>query len=589
MKYKLIEGSLNDITRSKETVLKNRGIDNIKKYLNLDDSVLYSYKLLEKIELAVELLLKHISSKSKIFIIVDSDCDGYTSASILYQYLKLIEPNIDLTYSIHTGKQHGLSKDIEIPEGTNLVLIPDAGTNDHYKLKELYDKGIDVIILDHHIGENGMIYEPDYNYAIIVNNQMCDYPNKQLSGVGVVYKFLQALDEETWNDFADKFLDLVALGLIGDVMDIRSYETKRLINKGLQKIRNKFFRALIKKQEYSINNNVTITNIQFYIVPLINGLIRAGDYDEKELMFRAFIQTDEVFKYQPRRKSKNDPKPDEIDEDIYTRVARLCANAKQKQNKNNDKDLVNIYKHIKEKKFDQNKIILANITNMLDDNLIGISAMKIAEKFNKPCLLLRVSEDSTKDQIVYSGSGRNFNNSPVPDLKEFLEQIQLFEYLKGHGNAFGCSIKRENILPAIELINKKLEDVDFTKYYEVDFIIDIDDLSIGLIKQLDDLKYIYGQGIKEANLVIKNVVLNKEFVLVMGKNSDTIKYVYNEEISLIKFKCYENDKIIKWMNDWENNQTNLSIDLIGKCSINNFNGFLTPQVIIENYEISKKG
>ena len=168
---------------------------------------------------------------------------------------------------------------------------------------------------------------------------MCNYLNKNLCGTGIVYKFLQALDEELWNDYTEDFLDLVSLANIADSMDIKQLETKRLIDKGLSKIRNKLFKALIEKQSYSINNNIIINNIHFYIVPLINGLIRAGDYEEKDLLFRAFIETDEIFKYKPRRKSKNDPEPEEIDEDIYTRVARLCGNARQRQNNSKDKDV----------------------------------------------------------------------------------------------------------------------------------------------------------------------------------------------------------------------------------------------------------
>ena len=87
-------------------------------------------------------------------------------------------------------------------------------SNDYEKHKELKEKGIDIIVLDHH--EAPKISED----AIIVNNQLCEYPNKSLCGVGIVYKFLQALDEELWQSKADNYLDLVAIGEIGDSMDI---------------------------------------------------------------------------------------------------------------------------------------------------------------------------------------------------------------------------------------------------------------------------------------------------------------------------------------------------------------------------------
>lgn len=575
MKYKLIENSLNDIYNPKNTVLHNRGIEDIDKYLNLNDDVIYHFSLLDNIDKAVKCLLRHIENKSKIHIVVDCDADGNTSAAILYKYLKLFDPDINLSYSIHSGKQHGLSKDIIIPKDTQLVILPDAGTNDIEKCKELKENDIDIIILDHHIADQ------QNPYAIVVNNQMCSYENKNLSGVGITYKFLQALDEETWNNYSDNFLDLVALGNIGDVMDIRSYETKRLIDKGLSQIKNKFFNALINKQSYSMGNEISITNIQFYVVPLINGLIRAGDYDEKDLMFRAFIETDEMFKYKPRRKSKNDPEPEEIDETIYDRASRFCANAKNRQNHTKDKSLVDIYDYIEDKEYNKNKIIIANVTNKLDENLTGVSAIKVAEKYNKPCLLLRKSKD---DKNVYSGSGRNINNSPLSSLKEFLEETEMFEFVSGHDNAFGVGIKKENIPLVIELINEKLKDIDFTQHYEVDFIIDIEDLDIRFIKELDDLKCMYGQGVKEAWVVIKNLEINKNNISIMGKNSDTLKYIHNDETSFIKFKCNENDIILQWLNDWGNEEESIVIDLVGRCGFNNFGGILQPQVTIQDYE-----
>lgn len=576
MKYKLIENSLNDIYNPKLTVLKNRGIKNADEYLNLDDSVLYHYSELDNIKEAVECLLKHLENDSEIHIIVDPDVDGNTSASIMYKYLKLIKPDIKLTYSIHTRKQHGLSDDIEIPEKTNLLIIPDASSNEVEQCKKLKEKNIDIICLDHHE------IETSNPYAIVVNPQNCSYKNKSISGVAVTYKFLQALDEETWNDYADNFLDLVALGLIGDSMDIKQPETKRLIDKGLEKIKSKLFKALIDKQSYSINGVITITNIQFYIVPLINALIRAGDYDEKDMLFRAFVETNEMFKYKPRRKSKNDPEPQEIDEDIYTRVARLCANAKQRQNNSKNKDVEKILDYIEEKGYHNNKIIVANVTDKLNESLTGLVTMNIASKYHKPCLLLRKVKDKPD---FYAGSGRNIDKSPIKDLKQFLQDTEMFSYVSGHAGAFGVEIHKENIQKTIQLINEQLKDVDFSHYYEVDFIIDVEDLDISFIKAMEELKNIYGQGISESLIAITNIMVNKNNISLMGKDGSTLKFIYNDEITFIKFRVNENeDVILKWLNDWESTEGSIMINVIGKAGINNFNNILIPQILIESYE-----
>ena len=578
MQYKLINNSLNDIYNPKETVLRNRGIEDVDAYLNLDDSVLIHYSELDNIGEAVQCLLRHLENDSEIHILTDPDADGACSSAIMYNYLKLIKPNVKISYSIHTNKQHGLSYDIKVPEETNLLIIPDAGTNNIKECKELKEKGMDIIILDHHLAEQ------ENPYAIVVNNQMCNYLNKNLCGTGICYKFLQALDEETWNDYADNFLDLVALANIADSMDIKEPETKRLIDKGLSKIRSKLFKALIDRQSYSINNIININNVQFYIVPLINGLIRAGDYDEKDLLFRAFIETDEVFKYKPRRKSKNDPEPEEIDEDIYTRAARLCSNARQRQNNSKNKDVEKLLEYIDEKEYNNNKIIFVNVTDKLNENLTGLVAMNIATKYNKPCLLLRKVKNKPD---YYAGSARNINRSPLPNLKDYLEETNMFEYCQGHQGAFGVEIHKDNIPKAIELINEQLKNVDFTSYYEVDFIIDIDDLDISFIKTMDELKDFYGQGIGEALVYISNIKVSRNDINFMGKDNSTIKFVYNDEITFIKFRIGENDPIYKWLNDWENDDDFIVINVIGKVGLNNYKGILTPQVIIEDYEIER--
>ena len=102
----------------------------------------------------------------------------------------------------------------------DLLIVPDAGSNDYKEHKILSDRGVEVIVLDHHEADK---ISTD---AIIVNNQFHNYPNKGLSGVGVVYKFCQVLDDTLGVKYADLFLDLVAIGLVGDMMSLLDFETK---------------------------------------------------------------------------------------------------------------------------------------------------------------------------------------------------------------------------------------------------------------------------------------------------------------------------------------------------------------------------
>ena len=570
---------MNDIDNPKQTILLNRGIENWKQYLNLNEDCTHDFNLLKNINKAVSCFIKHIENKSRIHIIVDSDVDGYTSASMVYRYIKKLGEDIEITYSLHTKKQHGISEDVELPTDCELLIVPDAGSNDIEQCKELSEKGIDVIILDHHICDK------KNNYAIVVNNQMCDYPNKNFCGAGIVYKFLKAVDEELWEDYTDKMLDIVALGNISDVMDMRDCETRYYVDLGLKKIRSKLFKALIEKQSYSMNGVVNITSVQFYVTPILNAMIRVGSAEDKDLLFRAFIETDEVFKYKKRGETE------ESDEDIYTRVARLCYNAKNRQGKDVQKGVDAIDELIKEKEISKDKVMFINVSDVLGETLTGLVAIKIAEKYNKPCLLLRRQKVREDGSMYYGGSCRNFDNSPIESLKDFLDSTGTFEFVQGHDNAAGISIPRENVAKSIELCNERLSDVDFQKCFNVDFDINASDLSVGFIKAIDEMKDIFGQGIKEPLVHIRNIPIWSENFFVMGKNLNSWKVINDEGYAFVKFNVdVDKDEVLQIYNsnsDREEEYSLGSIDVVGTVSINNYNNILTPQIIIKDYIFSK--
>lgn len=579
MNYRLIKNSLNDIDNPKQTILLNRGIENWKQYLNLSEDCTHDFNLLDNIDKAVSCFINHIEKKSRIHIIVDSDVDGYTSASMVYRYIKHLGEDINITYSLHTKKQHGISEDVEIPDDCELLIVPDAGSNDIEQCKELTGKGIDVIILDHHICDK------QNDFAIVVNNQMCNYPNKNFCGAGIVYKFIKAVDEELWEDYADKMLDIVALGNISDVMDMRECETRYYVDLGLTKIRSKLFKALIEKQSYSMNGVVNITSVQFYVTPILNAMIRVGSAEDKDLLFRAFIETDEVFKYKKRGETE------ESDEDIYTRAARLCYNAKNRQGKDVQKGVDAIDEIIKEKEIYKDKVMFVNVSDILGETLTGLVAIKIAEKYNRPCLLLRRQKAREDGSLYYGGSCRNFDNSPIESLKDFLDSTGTFEFVQGHDNAAGISIPRENVAKSIEMCNERLSDIDFQKCFNVDFDINVSDLSVGFIKTIDEMKDIFGQGIKEPLVHIKNIPIWSENFFVMGKNSNSWKVINDEGYAFVKFNVdVDKDEVLQIYNsnlDREEEYSLGSIDVVGTVSINNYNNILTPQIIIKDYIFSK--
>ena len=574
MQYRLYENANNDTSNVLKEVLKNRGVDDYCTYLDLDESVVIPYQKLDNIENAVDLFMNHFNNKNKIGVLVDEDPDGFCSASMMYLYIKRMDENYPVEYILHKrAKAHGLSDDVIIPNGIKLLIIPDAGTNDYEECKELSEQGVDILILDHHEKEE------DNPYALIINNQMSDsYPNKCLCGAGVVYRFLQALDDENWNEFADDYLDLCALANISDVMDMRSFETRYLTDLGLLNINNKCFKALIDAQNYSMNGKVNIHNIQWYITPILNGMIRIGSQEEKELLFRAFIEQDEFFEY--KKRATKDKPAENIQESIYDRAARLCKNAKSRQDKQKEKSVEQIAEIAQSIPFD-GKVVMIDTSDILDTGLTGVVAIKIAEMFNKPCILLNKFLDKKTGKITYGGSARNVNHSPIESFKDIVNSTNVFNFGKGHANAFGVNLDLDKKDEAINVMNNILRDVEYDSTYRVDFILDIEDVSIKLITELARFEDIVCQGIEEPMLAVENISLTKDCFEIFGKNEDTISFTI-DEIKYIQFKCKEGNPLYDWIqNAWDENDS-VTFNIVGKPSINEYNGVRTPQIIIED-------
>ena len=580
MKYQLINNSLNDISRPVETVLKNRGVEDWKQYLNLDKSVVQDYNSLNGIQEAVECFVKHYNNRDKILVMPDEDNDGYSSSAMLYLYIKALDENYPVEYMLHNRpKSHGLANyDYTIPEDVKLFIIADASSNDAIQCNELIKQGIDIIILDHHDANYAEESEDEINYqtaennnAIVVNNQLSpEYKNKELSGAGVVYRFLQALDEELWEEYADDFLDLCAVGNIADVMDMRSLETRYFVNQGIKEFNNNFLQALFKAQEYSMHGVINIHNIAWYIAPVINSVTRMGSFEERDLLFRAMTNQYEEFDYKKRDGSI-------VKENIYDRAARLAKNIKSRQDKQRDI----VFDELKDSVDLNDKVVILE-SQKAQSGLVGLSCMKLADTVKRPVIIVKeIVKDGNK---ILSGSCRNFDGSPITDFKDLILKTNAFTFCSGHGNAAGLALLPENLEFAKERFNELLKDVDFDIPVQCDFILDADDLSIRFIQEIDAAQWIWGTGIKEPKVAIENIGIQRKDLILQGKNFDSVTFTIND-IKYVQFKLSDGDPLYDFVNEWEGSEDDwMTIDVVGECSINEYQGIYTPQVIILNCE-----
>jgi len=578
MKYKLISGSTNNINEIKTTVLNNRGIENINEFININPACRLHYELLNNIVEAAHCLIRHIENNSNIHIVVDCDADGICSAAMLYQYLKKHKPLLNIKYSLHTGKQHGLSEDIMIPPETNLIIIPDAGSNDFEQHKRYKEQGINIVVLDHHevthYSEN----------AVIVNNQLsARYTNKSLSGAGVTYKFLQALDDELWNDDADSYLDLVAISNIGDVMDSRSLETRSYMIEGLKRVKSNAVKALYDKVSDRMGEQYTLIGVAFYIIPLINAMMRVGTQEQKESLFKAFCNIYSEHDYTKRDKTV-------IKETVYEKAARECCNAKARQDRQKLTISESVSSHIEKNKLNENQIILCNVDDLITSELIGLVCTEIAKKYRRPALLYRTraEEINGKKVIIYKGSGRNYDGYELTDFRTFLRETELLEYVDGHANAFGFAFKSENEIAIIDYCNKKLADHTADYTYYVDFITDFEDLDDGVFCGMDKIKNLWGQKVEEPLFAILDVDVSFNKININeGKAGTTVKFEV-DGITFIRFKVDKNDELLRICRDWEFDEANAKINVIGQIGINSFGGIKSKQVIVNEWEFIKQ-
>lgn len=429
MKYK---SNTNDINSNfLDQLLLHRGIVELNEFKRPNKSCTLNGQLLCNMDKAIELVNKYIDKK--ISLIIDCDCDGFTSSAILYQYLRDVNPNVNIEYHIHSGKQHGLEDIMErLDNSIDLLIIPDASSNDYEFHKELSDRGIPVLVLDHHDAEHLS------EFALVVNNQLSEeYKNKDLSGAGIVYKFCEQYDEKYGYKFAENYLDLAAIGIIGDMMNLTHLDTRYIINKGLKSINNIFIDSLIEKQSYSIGNNgLTPTTIAFYIVPLINALIRVGKDSEKEIMFKAFVEGDKMV-----QSTKRGAKPGQF-ESIAEQAARTCVNARSRQNRTKEKMMDVVDMEIEKNGLNDNCVLVLDLSGYdVDANLTGLIAMQTVAKYRKPVLLGRQVEvivgyqDKEEEKPIFKtflrGSIRGLDKSGISDLKSFLVGSKLFEFVEG--------------------------------------------------------------------------------------------------------------------------------------------------------------
>jgi len=568
-----------------DILLKNRGVENPKELLNINGSVLHDGILFKNMERGLNMLNWHIENNSKIHIIDDVDQDGLTSATIIHNYIKNINNNIDITHSMNDNKIHGIIvKNLEQYE-FDLLIIPDAGTSDVKQSKELIEtRDVDILILDHHT------IEEDNPYAIVINCQDGQYPNPTLSGAGVVYKFIKEYDKKYGLDFAENDLDLVAIGIVGDSMDLRNYETRYLAIEGLKKINNNFIKEFLiknKKEEESINFEF----VGWKIAPFINAVTRIGTQEEKMDLINAFLGIEDLREYQPRRKKKTDDKPPVEIHTLQKTMVRESNNIKSRQDKLVTKSMEQLIEIIETQKLNNNKVIIVDATDILEKSFTGLVANKLTNIYKRPIIILKKMKEKN-NEIIYGGSFRNYNLFPVESFMDILKELDTFIMVGGHNNAGGHQIKESKIQETQNKLNEFFKDIDIEDVYLVDYEIPVGKLKEKHVLQIGQWENIWGNTLRKPIFAITQIILQVTDIQLLGEKRNLIKFeknIGNNKISFIKKFSGEdtyNKMIMKSHKGLSKSKTNkIKMDVIGEFEINKWNNNDFPQVNIIDFNV----
>lgn len=520
---------------------KSCGIKDFKTWQNPSSTYEVSGRDLPNYTWAKEVLLNAINNLHPIYIQVDSDMDGYTSAAIFYQWIRMMAPTIEINYGFWDLKQHGLSIEaLQAFPQTKLVIVPDASIDPdlhHY----LDTKQMAAIVIDHHNADN-TDHHPVVNPHLDKN-----FPNQELSGASTVFKFLQAVSEDLNTPFGNKFYDLAAMGMVADMMTAYNYDSRVIIQKGLLNLTNPFMKYYIQTNEFTFPDAMAgPIEVSFYIAPLINALIRLGTLAEKELIFQAFIDW-------------------AGDRQLFAEAVKTATSIKSRQKRIIDAVVPQIHQSLVEQGKDQAKVLLVTPPPRVPQPMTGLLANNLASLYNKPVLVGREYDNGAR----WSGSIRNISNGPITNLAKFLLESNLMDYVAGHDNAAGFSIETPKLPQLVNYIAANAP--EYEANYEIAATLGLAEVP-AIAEELDDIKYSFCSVLPEPIFKLNFIVLPQYFRIV-GKDLNTIQ-VNLPELKLIKFKTPNFQIPTKPQ----------QVVAIGKTSINEWQGIRTAQFIINYWE-----
>ncbi|MEP6820411.1 MAG: single-stranded-DNA-specific exonuclease RecJ [bacterium] len=401
-------------------LLLSRGCDHeqaARNFLKPSYDQLHDPDLMLGMSEAVARVLQAIEQGERILIYGDYDVDGTTGTAVLLRALNLLGAKTGFHVPHRFTEGYGIQQAAlqrAVAEGYKLAISVDCGIRAHEPLYWARDNGLDVIITDHHLPDEGEGVPPAY--AVLNPNQRgCNYPDKNLAGVGVAFKLVDALFRKRGRESqVNAFLKIVAIGTVADVAKLTG-ENRTIVALGLQdlpKATNPGLRALMEVA--GCGESMTAYDIGFRLGPRINA---AGRMDAARAVVELFGTRDfeEARRLAVHLDSRNRERKEVQQQIVELAIAELESAATEPAS----------------------SYVAVIAGEGWHRGVIGIAASKIAERINRPCVVLSIAGD------VAHGSARSIE--PYHLLNGLTSCADLFEKFGGHSHAAGITIKPERI------------------------------------------------------------------------------------------------------------------------------------------------
>ena len=541
-------------------LIRNRdvvGEEKIREYLLGTVEEIPSPWLMKDMEKAVDILERKIQQQAKIRIIGDYDIDGVTSTYILLKGLTRIGANVDTYIPDRVADGYGIHEhliDRAGEDGIDTIVTCDNGIAAAAEIQMAKDKGMTVIVTDHHEipyrEENGerQVILPPADAILNPKQYDCPYPNKNLCGAVVAFKYITALYERFGvpEKELEDYYELAAIATVGDVMDLQG-ENRILVKEGLRRLKetkNPGLQELIRANALE-DAKITAYHIGFVLGPCINASGRL-DTAARSLQLLNAQTIEEAAKLAGDLTALNQSRK-ALTEKGKEEAIRLIETTDLK----NDRVLV---------------VYLPDC----HESLAGIIAGRLREKYHKPAFVLTRGETSAK------GSGRSIESYSM--YEELVKCADLMVQFGGHPMAAGLSIKEENIEAFRRQLNENctLTEEDLRPKIVIDVPMPVSYITKELVEQISLLEP-FGKGNTKPVFAQKGLRVLDSSILGKNKNVVKVKLLDPQGVSMEGIYFGEAEEFAGFLKEHD------TIAVTYYPEINRFRGRESLQIIIQNY------